>query len=499
MQSWALWAIFNGMPFAVAVVLGLALPAFVLMLARSFEAGIVYLCVVLAIDAAVLQGGAIYLGIHVHPSDLAYGAFFVAALARWLFVHEPGQRPARSRSFLLLVALAVLGIVVGLATEGRRAGVQGREAFYALSCAGWAMSFAIDEQRLRRLLHGLAAICFVLLAVSAYRWVVYFVPVPDLLPPDGQWSPDVATRVIASHETLLLAQWLVLGLVFGTRGAGALSLSRWMAPVLLAAVVALQHRSVWIALVVGLLVALAVSRRAQQSRPLQLATLLAAAMVVTVPLVLSERLAPLSQEIGQSAANAVSARGTVHARLADWRRELGSFVREKPQVWLVGRGYGRDTTRLHITETGERQVVRFGLHNHYLSLLVHHGVLGLGAFVVLMGSAALALWRVLKAATPQDRGSSGAPLLLVLLGMGAAYHLPYGSDPVQHLLIGVAVAYAATLRRAQTAARAGAAPGSPGASGEQGAHAGSTGTGASVRPGSPEGRPKPVAQDVAWR
>jgi O-antigen ligase len=315
-----------------------------------------------------------------------------------------------------------------------------------------------------------------------YRWVVYLIPVPDLLPANGVWSIDVATRVIASGETLLVAQWLVLGLVFGAWRLGPLAVARWLAPALFTAVVVLQHRSVWIAGVVGLLAAWSLGRRAQGSRPLQAAILAAAVAVVAVPAVLSDRLAPLTREIGQSAANAATGQGTVHARLSDWRRALREFAGEGPRTWLVGQGYGRDTSRITFTESGERRVVRFGLHNHYLALLVHHGLLGLAAYLALIGGTAWALWQRVRSTTAHDPEAWIAPVLLVLLAMQTAYHLPYAGDPLQHLLLGVAVAYAARVRLAV----AGSGRGADGAST-------TTGAAGAVVPR------RTAAHDVAWR
>lgn len=458
----ALYVLLTAMPFVIAIGLGLALPLLGLLLYRRFEAGVALVCLIFIVDAAFFGATRLMLGINIYGNDLAYALLAAVAATRWLLARDMPSRPAL---WLVFVAVVAAAVVIGLVEHGRRAGVQAREIFYALACASYAMSFVIDEAKLRRVLHLMAASGIALLVIVAYRWVVYYTPIPDLLPPGGQWSPDGPTRVIASHEALLLAQWLVLSLVLA-QGSGATRLGRWLAPLLLGAVVALQHRSVWIAALVGLVVALAAVRAAQSSRLMQLAAIAISAALVALPLVFAERFSPLTREVSRSAATATAGQGTVYARLHDWRTAFTSYARGGPRVWLAGEGYGRDANRTTVTESGERRIVQFGLHNHYLTLLINTGLIGLAAFLAVSLGTAWALYRRCRS---REAGWV-APSLLTLLMMQMAYHLPYAADPFQHLLLGVAVAWVASQRRDAEGQRAMAGKAAP-----------------------------PAARDVAWR
>jgi O-Antigen ligase len=452
----ALSIVFAAMPFVVALLLGLALPLFALLLYRRFEAGLVLACCYAALDATFADGGGLYLGVNIYPGDVVYGLLLAVATARWLLSDEV---PHRSRAWLLFAAMLVLALVLGMAEHGRRAAAQARETFYLLAAASYAMSFVLDELRVRRMFHAFAATALVILAVCVYRWAVIYLPIPDLLPAGGGWSGDGSARVVNSFEALLLAQWVVLGLFLGGKGTGALAVGRWLAPLLIAAVVVLQHRSVWIAALVGVVAAFAAAQAQRGSRVAQVAALLVAVALVSVPLVFSERFGGLSREIGRSAASALEGQGTVHARLQDWRQVLGDFARAGPRAWAFGQGVGRDPTRITLSESGERRLVRFEVHNHYLALLVKSGVIGLAAYLSVVLATMVGLHRLCR------RGEGGwqAQALLVLLAMQMAYHVPYVSVELQHLWLGAAVAFVALHRRGRAEPQPAAPPQRPGA------------------------------------
>jgi O-antigen ligase len=255
---------------------------------------------------------------------------------------------------------------------------------------------------------------------------------------------------------------------FGTCGGGA-RLARWLSPLLLAAVVVLQHRSVWIAGLVGVLVAALATRAQHASRLTQVAVLAVAVTVVALPALYGQQFSRLSREIGTSAATAVSGQGTVHARLEDWRLALGDFVRSEPRVWAFGHGYGRDTVRVVTDEHGQKRLVAFGIHNHYIGQLVTMGALGLLAFLAVVGPTAWRLYRMCL----QGAGGLMPPVLLAMLMMQLAYYVPYAGDALQHFLLGTAMAYVATATRRTPHPQS--------------------------APGGPAGWPSAGGRDVAWR
>ncbi len=442
------------MPYAVALGLGLAVPLLALALYTRFTAGLVFLALMFAADSVFFGSARIYLGINLYVNDLVFVLMGAVAAARWAFASDMPRRPL---AWVLFVALFFLGLGWGLAVHGTPAGVQARDYFYGIVAASYFMSFPVDERRVRQVLEAAFVVSLLLLVVAAYRWTVFYLPLPALLPPGGVWSPDGPTRVIPSHEALLLAQVLLLGLFFSKAATGTRA-ARWLAPLLLAAVVTLQHRSVWVAALIGLVAAFALGRSVQGNKFGQWVALVVVVTLTALPLVFSERLSSVTQEVGRSAATAVAGQGTVHSRLQDWRQTVREWSQAGPRALAVGYGFGRDTARVLVNEQGERRLITFGTHNHYVAMLTNTGVLGLLAFLVFVGGLATGLYGMVRRA----EGGIAAPALLTLLVMQLAYYVPYGTDYLQHALLGVVAAFVATRQR-EVAARSPAAARRPAA------------------------------------
>jgi hypothetical protein len=436
------------MPYLVALGLGLAVPLLALALYTRFAAGLGFLALMFAADSVFFGSARINLGVNLYVNDLVFLLLGGVAAARWAFARDMPRRPL---PWVLFVALFFLGLGWGLAEHGTPAGVQARDYFYGIVAASYFMSFPVDERRVKQVFEAAFLLSLLLLVVAAYRWTVYYLPVSALLPPGGVWSPDGPTRVIPSQEALLLAQVLLLGLFFSKAATGT-RVARWLAPVLLAAVVTLQHRSVWVAAVIGLVAAFALGRSVQGNKFGQLIALLVVVTLTALPLVFSERLSSVTQEVGRSAATAVAGQGTVHSRLQDWRQTLRDWSQAGPRALVVGYGFGRDTARVLVNEQGERRLITFGTHNHYVAMITNTGVLGLAAFAVFAGALVLRLYGMVRRA----EGGIAAPALLTLLTMQLAYYVPYGTDYMQHALLGIVGAFVATRQR-EVAARAPAA------------------------------------------
>lgn len=431
-------ALVVSLPFLLALLLGVGGPALGWWLYRRVEVGLGFMALVAGVDAVFFGSMRLNLGINVYPADLAFVLLGAVAALRWILAVDVPSRPL---AWWVFAAAFLVALVVGLARHGTTAGVHAREHFYALAAASYFMSFPLDAARVRSLLGTMVVLSMVMLAVAAWRWTTYLLPIPSMLPPGGVWSPDGPLRVIPSNDALLVAQVLVLAVLFPAL-APSLMAARWAAPLLLGAVLVLQHRSVWIATLVGVVGAIALAPRFQARRGVQVLALLAVMALTALPLLFSERLSGLSQQVGRSAATAVAGQGTVHARLQDWRSTLSRWSNDGPLTWTLGWGFGRDTSRVVVNERGERHRVAFGAHNHYVALLADTGLVGLLAFLAVAAGALVGLHRLAR------HGDRLAGALLVLLLMQLAYYVPYGTDAWQHALLGLAIAYVGTQRRA---------------------------------------------------
>lgn len=439
MQASALTALgygFAAMPYALALTLGLLVPMLGVLSYSTFSVGVAVVVGMFAIEALYMFVGAISLGISIFYTDFALVLVCGVGLLRLLMSKA---RPPLNRAWLVFCMVTVLSAVLGLATYGTGAGVQARPYFYFAAAAVYAMSFRIDDKQIRLVLGALVGVALLLLCICAYRWVVYYTPIPELLPPEGAYNNDGAIRVIRSHEALVLAQVLVAGLFF-VRASGALSLARAVSPLLLAAVVVLQHRSVWLTALAGVLFSLYLGRQ-QRGSAVGQALLLAAIVATTaLPMVLSDRLSGVSAQITSSADAALQERGSAGERLASWREIINNWAAAGPRSIAIGQSFGTDPTRYVRDETGGLRKLEYTAHNMYVQTLFNTGLIGLGAFLLAAACVVRGLYRLCAS----GRGGAPTRALLALVVMQLVYYVPYGTDYLQSLIFGVALAHVAS-------------------------------------------------------
>ncbi len=453
MQSSALTALgyaYVAMPYLIALCLGLLVPTLGVLCYSRFGAGIAVVLGMFAIECLYMFVGSISLGISIFYTDFALLFACGIALARLFFARD---RPQIHRAWIVYCVVAAVSLLTGLATYGSGAGVQARPYFYFVAAALCGMSFDIDEERVRLLLSGVTAIGLLLLGIVVYRWVVYYTPINDLLPPTGAYNDDSPIRVIRSFETLVLAQVLVASLFFA-RGSGWLVMARAISPILFALVVLLQHRSVWGASIAGVLASLYLSRLQRGSVVGQAVLLLGIVVTTSLPMVLSDKLSGVSGQISTSADDALEQRGTTGERLNSWKEIVNNWAVAGPRSIAIGQSFGTDPSRFVKDDAGVVRRLTYTAHNMYVQTLFNTGLVGLGAFLLAAVYVVHGLYRICAS------GRSGGPAqaLLVLIIMQLFYYIPYGTDYLQSLIFGVALSYVAR-HEARAKAEAARAPG----------------------------------------
>lgn len=453
MQSDALTALsyaFVAMPYVAALSLGLVLPMLGVLCYSSFGASVSVIAGMFVVEALYMFVGGISLGVSLFYTDFALLFAFVIGVLRLLFATD---RPGVHRAWMVYSAVAALSLASGLATYGTGAGVQARPYFYFSAAALFGMSFAVDENKVRLMLNLVAGIAVALLCLTIYRWIVYYTPIAELLPPEGAYNNDGPIRVVRSYEALVLAQALVTSLFFA-RGVAGLVVARAVSPLLLMAVVVLQHRSVWGAALAGLLASVFVARL-QKSSALGQAFLIVAIIVTTaLPMVLTDKLAGVGGQIASSAGAAVQERGSAGERLSSWKEIINNWAAAGPRSIAIGQSFGTDPSRFVRDEAGVVRKLEYTAHNMYVQTLFNTGLVGLGAFLL----AAVYVVHGLYRACASGQGGVPAQALLVLVLMQLVYYVPYGTDYLQSLIFGVAMSYVAGHEaRAKARARAAAA------------------------------------------
>jgi O-antigen ligase len=437
----ALFTALVAAPYVVAALLGLALPALWLLVHRHFGVGLCVVLVTSVLEVAHMGQPFLRVGLTLYVPDIPIVMVASAAALRWLCSPD---MPRRDPVWLVVVVVFMVGFALGLARYGTSAGVQARPLFYALATASYAMSFAPQPAQLRQLMLGLRLVALALVAMVSYRWLVVYWPLRDLLPPGGTYNVDGAIRVIGANWTLSLAISFV-AISFFARSHGGAGFARVLALPFLAYTLLLQHRSVWLALIAGVLMALLVARAQRVPFWQQAALLVATAATAVAPLLFSQS---LSSQLERSAGTALAGQGTVDARFGNWQATLEQWWGDGPRARLLGRESGADTVREIQTERG-RQKIAFGAHNNYVDSLTRLGLLGFGALLLFYGRLVRGLVRALRR---RDEHSTDAALLLVLVTMQFVFYVAYQADYVGYLIMGLAAAWVAGTQRHTEAA-----------------------------------------------
>ena len=446
----ALFTAYQVAPYLLAFLLGIAIPALGVVCYWNFAAGLTVTSVMFSLETLYRDVGGVHIGISIYYTDIVL--LFIAVIAA-LRVVAARDVPRRHAAWMLYALAFVISLVVGLINYGAGAGVQARAYFYSVAVGSYAMSFRIEPRHVKAVVTAFASLSLLFIGVCVYRWIVYYTPIPDLLPPEGNYNPDGAIRVIKSNEALILAQALVVGLFFAGISRSAL-LARIASPPILGVVLALQHRSVWLATLVGILAAVFVARSRDGSRVGQLLLAVAIVSVTSLPLALSDRLSGLSGQVSGAAERAVDAQGSVGERVDNWKGLIQLWA-ATPRSILVGQSFGSDSTRYvqdHLNG-GEHKITYFA-HNHYVQTLYNLGLVGIVAFLAVQVYAVNGLYRLCA----NGHGEQTAALLLVLVLMQAAYYVPYGTDYFQSAILGVAIAFVATRQRLADDEKRGSAP-----------------------------------------
>ncbi len=431
-----LYALFMILPFLVMFGLGLLLPMLVVLCYSRFGFGLAIIAGMFAIDAMMMSAGGLNLGITLYYTDIALLLIGIVAGLRLLFAVD---FPLRHRAWLVFCVMICLSLALGLASYGTAAGVSARDYFYFMVTGLYGMSFPMDQRRVRLTFNALAAVAVLLLVLTAYRWVVYFTPITALLPEGGVYNIDGAIRVIKSNEALVLSEVLVGGLFFAAVARG-LYMAQWLSPLLLGVVLALQHRSVWLAALVGGLTRFLIVRSKQSSTASQLLLVVAIVGVTSIPLVFTEKLSGLTQEVEHSAERALHGQDTTQARFSNWKSMIQLWYQGGAKSFVIGQSFGADSSRYVKKAEGRGYVkINYVAHNLFVQTLYNTGPVGLAAMLAAFAYVVRGLYRLNR----DGVGGTETQILLVIMAMQMAYYVPYGTDYLQSLLFGVALSYVA--------------------------------------------------------
>jgi hypothetical protein len=386
-------------------------------------------------DVPSLQLGGARVGI----TDLVAVMVSTAAMARCLRFRHLGRH---QRWLIALGLLLLVSLVLGIAAYGVQASVNDfRQYLFFVGPALYMATFrptADLHDRIGRIWL-ITATLMILLACA--RWLNVFAGIDLGVPAERYGGVDTAVRVLDGPYAFFLAGPLLLTVPFWLR-RGQPRWVRMMGAVLLVATIALDRRTVWVALIVGVAVLLLRGRRLGG----RAVALLVAASVLTVLAFAGDVLFRDQDSLGTDAST-----GTVSWRIEGWSDLVTSWS-GNPVNWLIGEPFGSGFAR-----TVEGLDVEAHPHNFFIETMIRAGLAGLIALVALTLGLLCRLWRVRAGGA----GLFDPSMLAPLLAMQIIWCLTWVPGLEQGIVTGIAIAVAATGARRSAASRPATLGGAP--------------------------------------
>lgn len=383
---------------------------------RRSDVGLALVLLAVAVSVLEIRAEVSFGGLLVTSLDATGGLLGVAAVARLL--RGRTVAPLQWLLIALLVAIASSALA-GISTFGLGTAVNEARSFVRFLAPTLYLSTAAgDDERVDRLVLPWATFAAFLVLLTIARW-------GGLAAGIGAWwmRESGTIRVIDSFSTLVVLEVLLIA------WAARRPVPRWVAaatPVLLATLVLLQHRTLWVALAVAALV-LAVRRRHIARRMIP-----AAVVSIVVGTVLAFTVfgdpASIREDLETSATNAE----TFEWRVEGWRQLVFETGPDTPTEVLVGLPFGAGFDRRI-----EGQIISVTPHNFLVETYLRMGLIGLGLLVAvyLLTIRALLLGRVRRRYLHDD-------VLLAIMVVQLLFMQTSHLAPEQGLFLGIAIATA---------------------------------------------------------
>lgn len=368
-------------------------------------------------------------GIWLYPADLYFLMLLLACLGRFSLFVSPRTVPG---TWWMIGAVQLLLLVWGYRVFGSRAGVDYRVHFYLWVSVCYFCSFEWTESMVKRVLDGWVTCALALCLLTFYRWIHSTLDPAYAQEIMGFDTTGVKFRVVSSFAALVIAVGFLI-LMFRMVSGGLLLRQRILLPVFLLTVFVLQHRSVWVSLLVGIVCLVWMAQLGGVRGLIGIGVLM---LPLAVFFAIPGDGNSVVTSIKTSATTAVSMKeGTMVARMENWQELLVNWSTSKSLVtYLVGRPYGGGYNPME-SEDGE-DVIDMVPHNHFVHILYRGGLVALVATVALFYQLMAAAIKLAKRG-----GKPAATCFVAIFGAFLAYFIPYWANYGCGMLIGIAVSY----------------------------------------------------------
>ena len=425
--------------FLISLAAGLLVPISILCIYNSLRFGVFLILFLFVTESLFPNMGAINFGVAIYLQDAIMTLILFACILRLFF--QQGIIANNKYWFLFIVAL-IPPLALGVQQFGTLAIVSFRPYFYMLAAVTYPASFRFSIKDFQYILKYLAIAVVAIVLIVFARWAIVSIPITSLMPPEGRYgSPEGSIlRVVPSFVAIVIAQFAMI--LFFSRGRLSEKIEnlRPLTFILFFVVIVLQHRSVWLALLIGVAFAFLLNRdnQASSSAKSRMFPVLILLIVTFILLAVSGKFGGVTDDITSSASRAIAVSDTTEERLGSWKALLSMWYHDGVRTWIIGRPFGSDMDRYASDAFGARKIT-YQAHNFFIQTLMTSGLFGVMSII-------LAYFQTSKILIVDGRAGeyrSEYHLLYVLLMMQLIYYIPYGAHYMQGLLFGCFISFAA--------------------------------------------------------
>lgn len=422
--------IFYTLFILVPLVLALTVAYSGIRLVTSLGFGVALVLGLFGLETWLVSLPALRIGLNIYPQDLVFVGLAAVGGIRMLIGTNP--RPAAFAWFFFGVML-VVSFVLGVFKYHTEAGVDLRPTFYFWATALYIGSFRIGITEANRIMKMSLVVGVVVLLIVFYRWVSDALHLGSVV--YNQIGAGKPLRVLMAGQAYFLAA-LTIMLAWSASTGRISKWASWLFLPFALAVLLLQHRSVWVATLVGLGV-LYLGEPRLRGRFMRISVIGGAVgAILLTPLIAIGVMDPIFTALDESVKETMLSRGSTLTWRMDSNRELlTKWANGGIQEYLIGNPFGSGYERF-LADLGH--VTNYSPHNFYLQMLLRVGLVGLMAILVAYLYAIRRLWigRLQDATT----GFAGYLPLAAVLVSSLVFFYPYGAHFIQGLFLGLALA-----------------------------------------------------------
>lgn len=408
---------------SLLILFSLFAPYTIIKASQSLVFGLLLMLVLFLLDTIIVLPNFVIGSLHVYIQDLFFSILFFIGINKHIVIgkYNPGLL------WLYLFGLCIISsFILGIFTLNIfETGVEFRPFFYFLVGTLYFTAFRINKDEWKMIYTIWVSFSTVLFLVASIRWVLLRF---GILLGDLSTGVDGIIRVLNAGQALFLAQAFILIFSNNLKRSNPSKMFYLLSMCFFSMVVLLQHRSVWVATFVGIIILLLLERNLRTKILLSLGygTIIGGLLVI---LLYGKNISSVLLSISASAVDPFSGQNTTTWRIESWQILLSqvSGIKEYLFGTPMGTGYWRVLDNVEIG---------YAPHNFYVQVFLRTGLFG----ILFM----FRLYQVIQKSLLVDKESyDNSPItrntFFILIIMQLIYYIPYSPSYEQSIVLGLAL------------------------------------------------------------